>query len=519
MINLCMLGCVLFKYAWRRWLQLIYFDNIMKNKVIVVGAGTAGSVIAKRFSDYYHVTVFDKSENKSMPLLNSIPLLVGLLYKKRNKFISSLQLNFNNLRTVPFFVSNVLGGCSVMNGCVHVVGIDSKWDELLKRFGLNKKNLKESYEALYSKSDENNKINIKQARESKLDKIFFESLEINNIPRGDVEWMNKVESGTVHNTFNKFFRASVMNLSPFRRTDLKMNCQVQHLIVNDHNRIIGVVAHGQNYLADVIILCAGVIGTNILLQSKALRISDNSYVDLKINSGTGVKDHTNIRVNVLAKYRINSLNEISFSWLKKTYLFILHFLGFKTLMMGTGATSAANLDIDGDGVIDARIHLLNFSEDGRIGSSGNLFSTKDPGFSISITCINPKSMGEVKIKDGQMRLTPNYLSKNEDMEHLKKTLFYVVDLLSSAPFQSLVKEIAQIEKIKEHPEDYINSNGFSGYHLIGGCSNLVNENFKLKDFDGLYICDASIMDEYVSSNIHSTVVLLADLFASKHIKS
>ena len=34
---------------------------------------------------------------------------------------------------------------------------------------------------------------------------------------------------------------------------------------------------------------------------------------------------------------------------------------------------------------------------------------------------------------------------------------------------------------------------------------------------GLYACDASIFNKYAASNIHSSVVLVADIFAKKFI--
>jgi choline dehydrogenase-like flavoprotein len=51
--------------------------------------------------------------------------------------------------------------------------------------------------------------------------------------------------------------------------------------------------------------------------------------------------------------------------------------------------------------------------------------------------------------------------------------------------------------------------------LIGGAHNLVDYDFKVKGMDGLYICDASIFGEYAASNIHSSVVLISDIFSRK----
>jgi len=491
--------------------------KLMRKSVIVIGGGTAGSVICKKLSSDFCVTVFEQSSKKNFPFINNIPLLIGLLYKGSNHFIKKTELNFDESRKVPFFISNVLGGASVMNGCVHVVGSKIKWDRLLKRFGFSREKLKASYDSLYSKKFEVNKISIKQAKKSKLDIFFFKALEKKNIPFGNVEWMDASESGSVYNTVNRIFRSSVKNLFPYKSASIKLNNRVEHLIVDDSLNVIGVSANGENFFADYVILSGGVIGTNILLQNKAIHYPNMSLIDLGLNAGERILDHTNLRVNVLASQKINSLNEIGSSAIRKIMLFLSHLIGFKTLMMGTGASSAAHLDLDHDGEVDVRIQLLNFSETGRIGSNGSLFSSDQPGFSISITVINPKSYGDIKASSSGFSINPNYLSNEYDVQHLQKTLFFVLSMLESEPFKSIIKKIDQVDEIKSAPREYILKNSYSGYHLIGGCSHLVDDNFKVRSLRNLYVCDASIMDEHVSSNIHAPVAILADMFSTKFI--
>ena len=71
--------------------------------------------------------------------------------------------------------------------------------------------------------------------------------------------------------------------------------------------------------------------------------------------------------------------------------------------------------------------------------------------------------------------------------------------------------------IENNPKKYILDNIFSGAHLSGGNQNLIDSNFEVKSAKDLYICDASIFDKYVASNMHSSVVLISDIFARKFI--
>ena len=93
--------------------------------------------------------------------------------------------------------------------------------------------------------------------------------------------------------------------------------------------------------------------------------------------------------------------------------------------------------------------------------------------------------------------------------------------------KSITKKKFQIKKnllkiedeknIENNCERYITNNIFSGHHLIGGTQDAINGNFELKQAKSLYICDASIFDKYAASNIHSSVVLISDIFAKKFL--
>ncbi len=156
----------------------------MKKKIIIVGGGTAGSVIGSKLSDFYDITIFDRSTQKNLPFFYRIPLLVGLLYNKKNKFISKKLIELNAQRSIPFFVPNVLGGSSVINGCVHVIGINSKWRNLLDKFFIQFESYLNSYNRLYTWNNEKGKINLREARQSNLDSAFIHSINTYGVCNG-----------------------------------------------------------------------------------------------------------------------------------------------------------------------------------------------------------------------------------------------------------------------------------------------------------------------------------------------
>ena len=196
-----------------------------------------------------------------------------------------------------------------------------------------------------------------------------------------------------------------------------MNEKVEKILVNDRQKVIGVRTTSGKKNADYVILSSGVVGSCELL------LKHNKELLFEKKIGTGIQDHTNIRVNVLSNTKIGSLNEIYQSKVKSLFLGIKHLLGIPTVMRGTGATSAAYLDLDKDGEIDTRIQILQFYETGRH-ASDTMFGNGKPGFSISINAIHPESKGNISLANDSLVIDPNYLSAKKDIEILKLYINY-----------------------------------------------------------------------------------------------
>ena len=489
-----------------------------KKKVLIVGGGTAGIVIANRIQEYFDVVVIEKSKYRKYPLWFKIPLFIGLLLRKnKSKYISKRNLVLSQGRHIPFFESNVLGGASVINGCVHMLGSKLQWDSILKKFNVNYEDLIKSYNDLYSFDPKiKNKISLKTASQNNIDEAFIIALGGENISIGNMDYSNEEACGPILNTSKKYFRASVLSLINKKHFKRLMGERVENVLFSDNNEAIGIKTNKRVIDADFVILCGGVIGTcSILLSGKNNSAMNNPLGNLTV--GNNVQDHTNLRINILTKKGIDSLNEISGSFYKKLQLVFNHFSGKTTLMIGTGATSAAHLDLDGDGEVDTRIQIVQFSESGRLGSDGKLFSTIKPSFSISITAIKPQSKGLVALNGDSDIVNPMYLSKKEDIDLLKLALKFCLKLLRSDEMSKNILKIEDENEIENNPENYILKNFYSGYHLIGGSYDAINSNFSIHNTKGLYACDASIFNKYAASNIHSSVVLVADIFAKKFI--
>jgi choline dehydrogenase-like flavoprotein len=491
-----------------------------KKKVSIIGGGTAGLIIANRLQEYFDVTVIEKSKYKNYPLFYKIPALIALLFRRKKlKHIKVRNFKLSNARTVPYWESNTYGGASVINGCVHVFGSRKLWESILQKFNVTFDDLLESYKFIYSENPKSSyKINLGLSHQNIIDESFIKTLNLLGIPKGNSNFADDESCGPILNTVKKFFRTSVLSVISRRLFKLYLNEYVDHIIFNDAGKVTGVKTNLRKIDTDYVILSAGVIGScNLLLKEKNKNIKDLDNILKNIEVGTEIQDHTNLRINILTNKKIGSFNEISSSFYLKFLLLFKHFFGITTLLRGTGATSAAHLDLDKDGIVDTRIQIVQFSETGRHGSDGNFFSSTQPGFSISITMINPKSKGEIKFNEKENLIDPKYLSNPKDFEILEKALIFCLKLLKSKPMSDHILKIEDQNLIENNPKKYIFDNIFSGAHLSGGTHKLIDSNFEVNCAKNLYICDASIFDKYVASNMHSSVVLIADIFAKKFL--
>jgi len=488
---------------------------LAKRKVIIVGAGTAGLIIAQNLQQSFDVTVIDKCNYERYPFYFRIPLLIGLLFRDlKSNLILKKTLRFSSEREIPFFESNVVGGSSEINGCVHTFGSKYSWEPTLKKFDIAYSEIIESFDRMFSKGGKKEKkIHLKCSQQTPLDHAFLDALTKNNIQQmADAETSDSPCAGPITNTCGRFFRSSVSSITRESGRLVTLNEHVTDFIFNEDQSVGGVVTDSSIHLADLVILAAGTVGTSALIAKTGLSTLAKGF-DSNPNT-TSLKDHVNLRVNVTSYAGVGSINEIVHSTWKKLGLLLRHLVGLDSLMSGTGATSAANLDVDGDGIVDTRINLLKFSETGRHASSGMGFHYS-PGFSLSISQIQPVSSGNLRFDKNQVSIEPNYLSKEKDMALLLKALNYSLNLLKTPPLSNFVKEIEDERLITEAPRNYIMQNTYSGHHLIGGLAKILDENFRLLGCKNLYICDASVLESFPASNIHSSVVLLADIFSRR----
>lgn len=150
------------------------------------------------------------------------------------------------------------------------------------------------------------------------------------------------------------------------------------------------------------------------------------------------------------------------------------------------------------------------------------------GFTILPTLLKPKSRGAVSLKSGDFQeaplIDPQYLSEKEDLETLKRGAKIARDIVLSKAFDGLRKGselnypagLWSEELIEKHIEQATES----VYHPVGTCKMGTDAmavcdpaTLRVKGLQGLRVIDASIMPDVISGNTNSAVVMIAEKMA------
>jgi choline dehydrogenase len=276
--------------------------------------------------------------------------------------------------------------------------------------------------------------------------------------------------------------------------------------------------------AKEIILSAGAIGSPQILELSGYSQADRLKalgIDVVHNApqlGENLQDHFQSRMVFRSRKKI-TLND--------QYRNIFRRIGiglrFGLLRKGPLAVSAgyATAFFKSDRRLatpDIQVHFIIFSTD-KMGQALHEF----PGFTASVCHLRPKSRGSVHIRSARIENAPairmNYLSTEEDRRALIDGLKELRAIMSGSAMTPYLE--AEVEPGPTCQTDaellaYIRARGSTIYHPSGTCRMgiddyaIVDPNLKVKGVSGLRVADASIMPQLVSGNTNAPVIMIGE---------
>ncbi|MBZ7925072.1 GMC family oxidoreductase N-terminal domain-containing protein [Ensifer adhaerens] len=147
-----------------------------------------------------------------------------------------------------------------------------------------------------------------------------------------------------------------------------------------------------------------------------------------------------------------------------------------------------------------------------------------PGYLICFNSCRPTSRGSISIASGDPSvkplIRPNYLTTDRDIDEVLQGSRLVRRIASAAALSSLTaEEISPAPRVEsdEALMDYFRENSGSIYHLCGTCamgpdqaSSVVDSRLKVHGVPGLRVVDASIFPNITAGNINAPTMMVAE---------
>ena len=520
---------------------------------VIVGAGTAGCVLANRLTacGKYTVCLLEAGPSDWNPMIH-IP--AGFMKTIANPSVNWLYQSEpcpgTNGRTIPMPRGKVLGGSSSINGLIFSRGQKMDFDVWAQ-----KGNRGWSYDDVlpyfcryesHENSEDNNfrgqsgEMTITDLKwRDPLCEAFIRGAESIGIPRNP-DYNGAYQEGTsyVQRTSTGKLRMSAARafLKPARkRRNLRVitNAHATKILL-DGKRATGVAykrggvsgRSDEAHASREVIISGGTINSPQLLQLSGIgptNLLNNLGVEVLHNLpgvGENLRDHYGARLTARAK-NVDTINELAHGP-KLVGEIVKYFLGRRSILE-LGPTLVYCFWHSDEMIRNADLQISFTPASYDEGKQAKL--DREPGFSLAAWQQRPESLGYVRARNKnpfeKPQIQPNYLSHEEDRRVLLAGIKISRRLMNTealAPYFDYEGYPGAHVQKDDELLDVARQRSTTLYHLMGTCrmatktdpTAVVDDQLCIHGLQNIRVIDASIMPSMPSANLNAAVMMIAE---------
>lgn len=518
---------------------------------IIVGAGSAGAVLANRLSEAPGVSVllleagpWDHSLFIHMPSAFAQPLAND----RYNWYYHSQPEPAMEGRRLYCPRGRVIGGSSSINGMVYVRGNPLDYEGWARDYELPDWRYAQVLPYFKKAEDFDQGANdyhgaggplhvCTAAMKNPLYGAFIEAALAAGYPyTADMNGYRQEGFGPMFMTVRDGLRWSTANayLRPAKhRPNLRVQVRTRvNRIVFSGRRAIGVETerHGRRRAIGAereVILCAGAIDSPQILMHSGLGPADHlrafgiEVIEDLPGVGANLQDHLEVYVQYACRQPV-TLYPATRPWRRAG-------IGLRWLLRRDGLGASNHFEAGGfvrsrAGVRypDLQYHFLPLaiSYDGRSAADGH-------GYQAHVGPMRPQSRGHIRLRSADPRQSPaivfNYLAEPRDREEMRRAVRLTREIMEQAPLgpyrgEALSPNDADLAN-DDALDGWIRRKAESAYHPCGTCrmggdtQAVVDTNARVHGIEGLRVVDASIMPRIISGNLNAPTIMLAEKLA------